>query len=80
MNYYSSSHYGMSIQMVEGTSFHKLEELMVTKIYDYAHTRGYNAYKGKNWSALVVKPFKYPCCRRKDSWMHTCFQPSLLTV
>lgn len=24
-----------------------------TKIYGYAHTRGYNAYKGKNWSALV---------------------------
>ncbi|MCB8816866.1 methyl-accepting chemotaxis protein [Desulfosporosinus shakirovi] len=26
---------------------------MGTKIYGYAHTRGYNAYKGKNWSALV---------------------------
>lgn len=24
-----------------------------TKIYGYAHTRGYNAYQGKNWSALV---------------------------
>lgn len=24
-----------------------------TKIYGYAHTRGYNAYTGKNWSALV---------------------------
>ncbi|SPF31840.1 Methyl-accepting chemotaxis (MCP) signaling domain protein (fragment) [Candidatus Desulfosporosinus infrequens] len=24
-----------------------------TKIYGFAHTRGYNAYKGKNWSALV---------------------------
>jgi len=24
-----------------------------TKIYGYAHTRGYNAYRGKNWSALV---------------------------
>jgi len=24
-----------------------------TKIYGYAHTRGYNAYKGKSWSALV---------------------------
>lgn len=24
-----------------------------TKIYGYAHTRGYNAYKGKNWSAIV---------------------------
>jgi len=24
-----------------------------SKIYGYAHTRGYNAYKGKNWSALV---------------------------
>lgn len=23
------------------------------KIYGYAHTRGYNGYKGKNWSALV---------------------------
>lgn len=23
------------------------------KIYGYAHTRGYNAYKGKKWSALV---------------------------
>jgi len=23
------------------------------KIYGYAHTRGYNAYKGKNWSAIV---------------------------
>ncbi|WP_284708585.1 MULTISPECIES: methyl-accepting chemotaxis protein [Sporomusa] len=24
-----------------------------TKIYGYAHTRGYNAYKGKNWSAIA---------------------------
>lgn len=24
-----------------------------TKIYGYAHTRGYNAYKGKSWSAVV---------------------------
>lgn len=24
-----------------------------TKIHGYAHTSGYNAYKGKNWSALV---------------------------
>ncbi len=24
-----------------------------TRIYGYAHTRGYNAYKGKQWSALV---------------------------
>lgn len=24
-----------------------------TKIYGYAHTRGYNAYKGKDWSAIV---------------------------
>lgn len=24
-----------------------------TKIYGYAHTRGYNAYKGKNWSAVI---------------------------
>ncbi len=24
-----------------------------TKIYGYAHTRGYNAYKGKNWSAII---------------------------
>ena len=24
-----------------------------TKIYGYARTRGYNAYKGKNWSAIV---------------------------
>lgn len=24
-----------------------------TKIFGYAHTRGYNAYKGKNWSAIV---------------------------
>ncbi len=24
-----------------------------TKIYGYAHTRGYNAYKGKNWSVIV---------------------------
>lgn len=23
------------------------------KIYGYAHTRGYNAYRGKNWSAIV---------------------------
>ncbi|WP_378955258.1 methyl-accepting chemotaxis protein [Pelosinus sp. sgz500959] len=23
------------------------------KIYGYAHTRGYNAYKGKNWSAII---------------------------
>ena len=29
------------------------KELTATKIYGYAHTRGYNAYKGKNWSALV---------------------------
>jgi len=29
------------------------KELTGTKIYGYAHTRGYNAYKGKNWSALV---------------------------
>lgn len=26
-----------------------------TKIYGYAHTRGYNAYKGKNWSAIVCE-------------------------
>ncbi|MCE5286810.1 MAG: methyl-accepting chemotaxis protein [Pelosinus sp.] len=26
-----------------------------TKIYGYAHTRGYNAYKGKNWSAIVIE-------------------------
>ncbi|MBP2651673.1 MAG: chemotaxis protein [Firmicutes bacterium] len=24
-----------------------------TKIYGYAHTRGYNAYKGKQWSAII---------------------------
>lgn len=29
------------------------KEAMGTKIYGYAHTRGYNAYQGKNWSALV---------------------------
>lgn len=29
------------------------KELTGTKIYGYAHTRGYNAYIGKNWSALV---------------------------
>jgi len=29
------------------------KDAMGTKIYGYAHTRGYNAYKGKNWSALV---------------------------
>lgn len=29
------------------------KELKATKIYGFAHTRGYNAYKGKNWSALV---------------------------
>lgn len=29
------------------------KEAAVTKIYGYAHTRGYNAYPGKNWSALV---------------------------
>ncbi|KUO77337.1 MAG: chemotaxis protein [Desulfosporosinus sp. BRH_c37] len=29
------------------------KEFAVTKIYGYAHTRGYNAYQGKNWSALV---------------------------
>lgn len=29
------------------------KETASTKIYGYAHTRGYNAYKGKNWSALV---------------------------
>lgn len=23
------------------------------KIYGYAHTKGYNAYKGKNWSAII---------------------------
>lgn len=26
-----------------------------TKIYGYAHTRGYNAYPGKNWSALICE-------------------------
>jgi hypothetical protein len=26
-----------------------------TKIYGYAHTRGYNAYKGKKWSAIVIE-------------------------
>ncbi len=26
-----------------------------TKIYGYAHTRGYNAYKGKQWSAIVTE-------------------------
>ncbi|BAE86048.1 MULTISPECIES: methyl-accepting chemotaxis protein [Desulfitobacterium] len=26
-----------------------------TKIYGYAHTRGYNAYQGKNWSALICE-------------------------
>lgn len=25
------------------------------KIYGYAHTRGYNAYRGKNWSAIVTE-------------------------
>ena len=25
------------------------------KIYGYAHTRGYNAYKGKNWSAIIYE-------------------------
>ncbi len=25
------------------------------KIYGYAHTRGYNAYKGKNWSAIIIE-------------------------
>lgn len=29
------------------------KEATGTKIFGYAHTRGYNAYKGKNWSALV---------------------------
>lgn len=29
------------------------KDAMGAKIYGYAHTRGYNAYKGKNWSALV---------------------------
>lgn len=29
------------------------KDLLGIKIYGYAHTRGYNAYKGKNWSALV---------------------------
>lgn len=29
------------------------KDSMGTKIYGYAHTRGYNAYKGKDWSALV---------------------------
>lgn len=24
-----------------------------TEVYGYAHTRGYNAYKGKNWSAII---------------------------
>lgn len=28
-----------------------------TKIYGYAHTRGYNAYKGKNWSAIISESF-----------------------
>ena len=26
-----------------------------TKIVGYAHTRGYNAYRGKNWSAIAVE-------------------------
>ncbi|TGE33610.1 methyl-accepting chemotaxis protein [Desulfosporosinus sp. Sb-LF] len=30
-----------------------VEDILGSKIYGYAHTRGYNAYKGKNWSALV---------------------------
>lgn len=25
------------------------------KIYGYAHTRGYNAYQGKNWSAIICE-------------------------
>lgn len=25
------------------------------KIYGYAHTRGYNAYRGKNWSAIIIE-------------------------
>jgi len=33
------------------------KDTMGTKIYGYAHTRGYNAYKGKNWSALVSETF-----------------------
>ncbi|OLN31155.1 hypothetical protein DSOL_2765 [Desulfosporosinus metallidurans] len=31
------------------------KETLGTKIYGYAHTRGYNAYQGKNWSALVTE-------------------------
>lgn len=26
-----------------------------SKIYGYAHTRGYNAYQGKNWSAVICE-------------------------
>jgi hypothetical protein len=26
-----------------------------SKIYGYAHTRGYNAYRGKNWSAIICE-------------------------
>ncbi len=29
------------------------KDTMGAKIYGYAHTRGYNAYQGKGWSALV---------------------------
>lgn len=40
----SGEHYGYTM---EKDSTGKI------RIYGYAHTRGYNAYKGKNWSAIV---------------------------
>ena len=40
---------------IKGETYGYLFEKDLTgiTIYGYAHTRGYNAYKGKNWSALV---------------------------
>ncbi|EHQ87906.1 methyl-accepting chemotaxis protein [Desulfosporosinus youngiae] len=42
---------------IKGETYGYLFEKDLTgiKIYGYAHTRGYNAYKGKNWSALVCE-------------------------
>jgi len=40
----SGEHYGYTIEK---------DQTGRMRIYGYAHTQGYNAYKGKNWSAIV---------------------------
>ncbi|QGG48433.1 methyl-accepting chemotaxis protein [Heliorestis convoluta] len=42
----AGEHYGYTIEN---------DEMGRTQIFGYAHTRGYNAYQGKNWSVIVTE-------------------------